>query len=70
VSFFDIDKPESAISKWSRAGTRAAMVIFYFNYANCSKYSAWLCELPCLNIFILFGFRLVKVYQGMKRLES
>ncbi|XP_020590630.1 IQ domain-containing protein IQM2-like [Phalaenopsis equestris] len=26
VSFFDIDKPESAVSKWSRARTRAAKV--------------------------------------------
>ncbi|KAF3326348.1 hypothetical protein FCM35_KLT07978 [Carex littledalei] len=27
VSFFDIDKPESVVSKWSRARTRAAKVV-------------------------------------------
>jgi hypothetical protein len=26
VSFFDIDKPETVVSKWSRARTRAAKV--------------------------------------------
>lgn len=27
VSFFDIEKPETAVSRWSRARTRAAKVV-------------------------------------------
>lgn len=32
ISFFDIDRHETAISRWSRARTRAAKVQFEFNY--------------------------------------
>ena len=32
VSFFDIEKPETAVSKWSRARIRAAKVPLVFRY--------------------------------------
>lgn len=31
VSFFDIEKPETAVSRWSRARTRAAKVVDTFS---------------------------------------
>jgi hypothetical protein len=34
VSFFDIEKQETAMSKWSRARTRAAKVQIYLFFLN------------------------------------
>lgn len=31
ISFFDIEKPETAVSRWSRARKRAAKVIFSYD---------------------------------------
>jgi hypothetical protein len=32
VSFFDVQKPETAVSRWARARTRAAKVFKFLNY--------------------------------------
>lgn len=34
VSFFNIEKPETALSRWARARTRAAKVIYWVSIAN------------------------------------
>jgi hypothetical protein len=40
VSFFDIDKPETVISKWSRARTRAAKVVFHIYHFALFEYGS------------------------------
>ena len=39
VSFFDIEKPETAFSRWSRARTRAAKVGFDHVFCDLSDMS-------------------------------
>ena len=38
MSFFDSDKSDTAISKWARAGTKAAKVIFLCMACNLSYF--------------------------------
>lgn len=67
VSFFDLLKKESAISRWSRAGKRAAMVnliefFFYLNQFYFSFKNLIMLEIPFMQV----GKGLSKNEKGQK----
>lgn len=75
ISFFDIEKHETAISRWSRARTRAAKVFFTqcFWLRPIKLYLS--CTLLIFKLYekytnLIYHCRLEKVYQKMIKLKS
>lgn len=67
ISFFEIEKPETAVSRWSRARTRAAKASIELQSAHNSVFARFCgSKFLVLRLFCRWG----KVYLRMQRLVS
>lgn len=51
ISFFDIEKPETAVSRWARARTRAAKVSAILKLCELYFFDRY-CSMMVLNLFV------------------
>ena len=68
ISFFDIEKPETAISRWSRARTRAAKVSVCY-IMRCTKHTQELLGL-CFGPKNTVLLRIFQVGKGLSKDEK
>lgn len=69
ISFFDIEKPETAVSRWARARTRAAKVNAILVLCELYFFDRY-CSMMVLNLSVLIFCRWERVCLRIKRLVN